>query len=209
MRSARLTAAILAGGRGTRLGGVDKSALVIDGQRLIDRQLAVLGRLADHLLIVATQPGRFAALGVPVVSDLVPDSGALGGLHTAISAASSDLTLVVACDMPFLTEAFLQRVVEGAGPDVDAAVPCVDGRLHPLAAAYRRTCLPPLARRLEARRLRVVDFLSDVTVRQIGQEELTALDPDGTVLFNVNTPDDVAVAAALADRVRRNQRLDH
>jgi len=55
---------------------------------------------------------------------------------------------------------------------------------------------------------RVLD-LENVTVRQIGQEELTALDPDGTLLFNVNTPHDMAVAAALADRVRRRQRLEH
>ena len=203
MVKATLTAAILAGGRGTRLGGTDKSAIVIDGLRVIDRQLALLGRVADHLIIVATQHERFAALGIPVVSDLVRDSGALGGLHTAISASPSDRTLVVACDMPFLTEAFLRHLVEAAGPDVDAAVPYAAGRLHPLCAAYRRTCLAPLTRRLDARTLRVVDFLSDIIVRQIGQEELTAFDPDGTLLFNLNTPDDVAMATAFADRGRR------
>lgn len=202
------TAAILAGGRGRRLGGIDKSALVIPGLgglRLIDHQLALLGRVADHLLIVANQPERYTTLGVPVVADLVPEAGALGGLHTAIAASPTAQTLIVACDMPFLTEAFLRHLVD-AGGDVDAAVPRSAGRYHPLCASYGRACLEPLARRLEARRLKVIDFLSDVRLREIGQDELAAFDPDGTLFFNVNTPQDLTTAAELAELAdqRRN-----
>jgi molybdopterin-guanine dinucleotide biosynthesis protein A len=186
------TAAILAGGRARRLGGRDKSQLVIDGRTILDRQLHVLHRIADRVVIVANEPARFAGLGVPVFGDLVPDAGALGGIYTALALAN-DPVLVVACDMPYLTAPFLTRVM-GAAHDVDIVVPRAADGYHPLCACYGQACVDPIRQRLDAGVLKVLDLFDDVHVRTIDPVEIAAFDPDGLLLLNINTPDDLARA---------------
>ncbi len=74
------TAAILAGGRARRLGGRDKSRLVVGGRTILERQLDVLRRLVPRIVIVANAPEQFADAGVPVLADAVPGCGSLGGI---------------------------------------------------------------------------------------------------------------------------------
>jgi molybdenum cofactor guanylyltransferase len=186
------TAAILAGGRARRLGGLDKSRLTIGGLTILQRQLDVLQDVADRVVVIAGDPERFAGIGVPVVRDLVPDAGSLGGIYTAVSAAESPV-LVLACDMPFLTAPFLARVFE-RGQDVDVALPRGLDGYHPLCACYAPACADPIRRRLEAGALKVLDLMTDVRVRELDPAEIEAFDPEGLVLLNINTPDDLARA---------------
>jgi len=186
------TAAILAGGRARRLGGLDKSRLSIGGLTILQRQLDLLQGVADRVVVIANDPARFAGLGVPVVPDLLPGAGSLGGIYTAVAAAVSPV-LVLACDMPFLTSPFLARVFE-RGQDVDVALPRTADGYHPLCACYAPACADPIRRRLEAGALKVLDLLTDVRVRELAPAELEAFDPDGLLLLNVNTPDDLARA---------------
>ena len=78
------TAAILAGGRATRFGGRDKSALVVDGRTILERQIAELSIVAEERLLVGGAVSHPDARTIP---DLVPDCGPLGGLHAALSGA--------------------------------------------------------------------------------------------------------------------------
>lgn len=193
-----LSAAILAGGQARRLGGVDKAALRLGGVAVIERQLATLRRVARHLLIVANHPERYGSLGPPVVPDLVRGGGALGGIYTAIVSAPTDQTIVVACDLPFLTAAFLRHLAV-VGRDVDVAIPRTRDGYHPLCASYSRHASEPIRRRLDAGLLKVTDVLADadVRVREVGPEDVARFDPDAVLLFNVNTPDDYARAERL------------
>ena len=92
------SAAILAGGRARRLGGQDKSALIVDGVRLLDRQLASLRPLTDSILLVG-YPGPAPASCV-VVSDHKPGTGPLGAIVTALSAAAIALAGTFAAYAP-------------------------------------------------------------------------------------------------------------
>src|SRR5262245_29629765 len=98
------SAAILAGGRASRFGGRDKSTLVIDGRTILDRQLTELRPLTTDILIVG---GRHAPPPARLVRDLVPGGGPLGGLHAALADSHGDATIVIACDMPYVSAAFL------------------------------------------------------------------------------------------------------
>ena len=187
------TAAILAGGRATRFGGRDKGRLPIGGVSIIERQLSLLRPMVDALLIVANDPARFASLDVPVVPDLVPDAGALGGLYTAMCAAPTDRVLVVACDLPFLSASFLEHLM-AVGQDVDVAIPHSADGYQPLCATYTRSCAEPIRRRIDAGELKVTDFLADVRVRELGPDELARFDSDGRLFMNINTPEDYARA---------------
>src|SRR6185295_447743 len=112
-----LTAAILAGGRSTRFGGRDKSALVVDGRTIFDRQLSELSQIADEILLVGGTIEREPRPGVTPIADLIPGCGPLGGLHAALTAARGDRVVVVACDMPYVSAPFLAYLagLVGAG----------------------------------------------------------------------------------------------
>ncbi len=196
-------AAILAGGRATRFDGRDKSALAFGAERVLDRQIAVLRQVVDALLIVTNRPERYDGLDVPVVTDAVPGAGALGGLYTALVASPAPQTLVVACDMPFLTVPFL-RFLADAGRDVDLAIPRTAAGYEPLCASYARACVGPVHARLEAGRFKLADLVTaDLRVRALGPEALAPFDPDRTLFINVNTPDDYARAVDKFSRQNR------
>ena len=104
------TGAILAGGKGRRVGGRAKWALPIGDTTLLERQIGVLREVVDHLLIVTARPIPVES-DVPVVFDLAEGAGAMGGVLTAVSLAPTERTLVIACDMPFLSAAFLRHLI--------------------------------------------------------------------------------------------------
>jgi molybdopterin-guanine dinucleotide biosynthesis protein A len=189
------TAAILAGGQARRLGGIDKSALLVHGTSILDRQLGVLRALTPHILIVASDEHRYREAGVPVVSDCIRGAGSLGGLYTALMEAPTDQLVVMACDMPFLTAPFLTRLA-ALGAGADAAMPRDARGLHPLCAAWARRAAPHLRERIDQKRLRIIDALDGLDIREMDPGELAGFDPYGTLLLNVNTPDDYARATA-------------
>jgi molybdenum cofactor guanylyltransferase len=191
------TAAILAGGQARRLGGLDKSALVVGARSILDRQLSLLRGLTPHLLIVTSDRSRVQAAGVPVVVDRIGGAGALGGLYTALVEAPTEQVLVIGCDMPFLTAPFLRYLAE-RGLGADATVPR-DGRgRHPLCASYDRRTAPHFHTRIQAGDLRIGDALLDLTVRELGPADLAPFNPDGLLLLNVNTPEDYRQACSSA-----------
>lgn len=192
-------AAILAGGHGRRLGGVDKGSLAVGGRPIVARQVDVLRALTPDLVIVARDGAPYAGLGVPVVPDALPGLGPLGGIYTALLHATGAGSLVVACDMPFLSLAFLQHLMARAR-EADVVLPRSEEGYHPLCAVYARTLLPVIHARLQEARLDVIGLVREVRAAEIGPEELAAFDPEHVMLSNVNTPQDLRKACAWADR---------
>lgn len=196
------TAAIVAGGPATRFEGRDKSSLPVGPCSILDRQLAVIRPLTDRVVVVANQPDRFRDTALPVVPDLVPGAGALGGIYTALRAATTEYVLVVACDLPFLTVRFLRHLADRA-PGFDLAIPRSTDGLQPMCAMYSRACLEPIRARISAAALRVQDVAAELRTREIGPEELADYDPDGVLFFNVNTAADYQRALVIATRLER------
>jgi molybdenum cofactor guanylyltransferase len=167
----------------------------------VDRQLTVLRELTPHIAIVGRSPVHVQGGAVPIVPDLVPGAGALGGLYTALASAPTEQVLVIACDMPYLTAPFLAQLV-ALGVDThdgivaDATVPLDAHGPHPLCASYATRIAARLLARIESGRLGVIDALADVDVHYMGPDALAPFDPDGRLLLNVNTPADYARACA-------------
>ena len=182
------SAAILAGGLATRLGGRDKSALLVDGRAILDRQIDALTPLVDDLMIVGH---RVNVPGARVIADIVPGCGPLGGLHAALTSARSDVLFLVACDMPYVSSALVEHLLSLAG-DADAVVPQTERGYHPLCAVYTRTCLEPAAAQLADRRLKMLELLERVRVRVVPIEEIRCFGAPDRLLANVNTPADYA-----------------
>jgi molybdenum cofactor guanylyltransferase len=146
--------AILAGGDARRFGGRDKSALVVDGRTILERQTAELAAVTNDLRVIRRE------------DDLVPGCGPLGGLHAALTAARGDALFLVACDMPYVTAPLASYLLTRAD-DADIVVPRTDRGYHPLCAVYRRACLPAVVRRLAERRLKMLDLLHEMRVCEV------------------------------------------
>jgi molybdopterin-guanine dinucleotide biosynthesis protein A len=183
------TGAILAGGQARRLGGINKSALLIGSDSIFDRQVSLLRRLTPHILIVTAETPQVRPPGTTWVTDRISGAGALGGLYTALVEAPTEQVLVIACDMPFLTAPFLARLAE-RGDGIDAVVPRDERGRHPLCASYDRRIAGHLKARIDRGELRVGDALAGLDVHELGPDELASFDPDGRLLLNVNTPAD-------------------
>jgi len=199
-----LSAAILAGGRAVRFGGRDKSALVVDGRTIFDRQMAELSKIAGEILLVG---GTLPELsrprpGVTPVPDLMAGCGPLGGLHAALRAARSHVVVVVACDMPYVSAPFLAYLASLTGGPGDrtepaqrseaceftAVVPQTERGYHPLCAAYTRTAIEPIERRLAAGHLKMTDLLADIRLRVVTAHDIGRFGDPHQLLANVNTP---------------------
>ncbi len=151
--SHKFSGAVLAGGRSSRF-GQDKALYVYDGRPLAMWALESLAE-ADERFLVSSRPYD---LGVPMYSDLYPGSS-LGGLHAALSCAAHVWVAVAACDMPFLTADYWQRLLEHTEGAQAVVVRGPDGRLEPLAALYRKELLPLAEAQLEAGKFRVQALL--------------------------------------------------
>ena len=195
-RDTCVAAAILAGGLGRRMGGTNKATLPMGERRIIDRQLELLRQVADSVFVVSNRPDAFADLDVTVVPDLIPGTGSLGGIYTAIMWAPCPRTLIVACDMPFLTLAFLQRLTQPSTADL--VIARSSRGYEPLCATWGKTAAEPIRRRLDRGHLAAQLVVAELRVEEIGPEVLARCDPDGLLFVNVNTPHDYEQAQALS-----------
>ena len=187
---------IQAGGRSTRMGGAPKALLELGGKRIIERVVDVVGGVLDDLLVVTNTPERYAFLGLPMVPDVFPDGGALGGIYTGLRAAGGDAAFTVACDMPFVHPAIVRMVVERAG-DGDVVIPRTGDQLETMHAVYGKRCLGPMEARLRRGELKIVGFFADVRVVELDAAAMAAYRAPELAFMNVNTPAELARARAL------------
>ena len=192
-----VTGVIQAGGKSTRMGGEPKALMELSGRRVIDRVVDVLAAVTDDLLVVTNTPELYVSLGLRMVSDVFAEGGSLGGIYSGLRAAAGESIFTVACDMPFLRADVARLVIERAG-EADVVIPRAGGQLETLHACYGKRCLVPMETRIRAGRLKIAGFFEDVRVTVIPEEDVARLaDPD-VVFMNINTPEDLARARALA-----------
>jgi molybdopterin-guanine dinucleotide biosynthesis protein A len=192
-----LSVAVLAGGQSRRM-GQDKALLEVGGRALIEYVLEAAAPFANETLIIATERPEYDRFGCRVVPDKFPHSGSLGGIYTALSEASQDHCLVLACDMPFINRELLQFMVS-EDRNYDVLVPALSAErsdqgggetLETLHAIYSRTCMPAIERQLNAGVFKVIGFFSEVHVEKIPEEKILQYDPHLLSFFNTNTPEE-------------------
>ncbi len=183
-----MTGVILSGGKNTRM-GENKAFLRIGGERLIDRTVRLFRALFREVIIVTASPLDYLDQEAVIVTDILPEKGALGGLYTGLFFASDEYAFLAACDMPFLNKAFIEyMVLQAKGYDI--VVPAPPDGLQPLHAIYARRCLPAIRARLDRNRLQIKGFYPGHPLLKISPEVLDAFDPKGRMFLNVNTPED-------------------
>lgn len=189
----RVSGVVQAGGQSTRMGGAPKALLDVGGCRIIERVVAAVAPAVDDVLIVTNTPELYAFLGVPMVPDLRPDHGSLGGIYSGLMAAPGHAAFTVACDMPFLSTEVVRFLVRRAG-EAEVVIPRVGGQLETLHAIYARACLPHMEAALAAGRLKITGFFDRVRVLEVSEAEMAGLADPALVFMNVNTPAELAEA---------------
>ncbi len=190
-RVADCTGVLLAGGRARRMGGAPKGLLLLDGQAIVERALALFRELFGGTLLVANDPGPYVHLGVPVVSDLLPGRGAPGGLHTALATVKTGWAFLAACDMPHLSRGGIELLAARRAPGAGAVVAEWGGRLEPLHGLWSRSSLPAIGRLLAEGEPSMRALARAVSARIVPESEWRAVDPGGLAFSNANTPGDL------------------
>jgi molybdopterin-guanine dinucleotide biosynthesis protein A len=184
-----VTGFILLGGKSSRYGS-NKAFVEIDGVRLLDRVVAVMTSIFQHVVLLTNTPEEYAYLHMPMVEDLVKGFGPMGGIYTGLTTLSGEAGFFVACDMPFLRESLIRHMVD-VRKDFDAVVPRVDWMLEPLHALYLKKCLPVFHEAIQRSQHQIVKCLAGMRVRYVDEEELRLWDPDLRSFFNINKPQDL------------------
>jgi len=150
---AEASAAILAGGKSSRM-GQDKSLLPVNGKPLIHHIYEQLLGQFDEILISTNEPEKHAFLGARTVPDRVPGKGPLMGIASAVEAARHDRVFVIACDIPVIDLDTAKRMLALA-EDFDCVIPMSPAGHEPLFAVYRKSALRAMREVLEAGERRI------------------------------------------------------
>jgi molybdenum cofactor guanylyltransferase len=185
---------VQAGGASRRM-GEPKAVMRLGARMLIEYPLAALAAVAPECAIITNTPELFRDLAVKCYPDRWPGLGPLAGIGAALTHASYDYLLVLACDMPFVSAPLLELLIE-QGADHQICVPTdITGQLQPLCARYHKSCLPLIERLIAAGQYAPRTLFSQADTRILDFAALAAL-PDADILFeNVNTAQDFARAA--------------
>jgi len=188
---------ILVGGASRRM-GQDKAQLRLGPETMLERIAAQLSPVTSSVTLVGS-PQAYLGHSLPTVPDVYEKWGALGGIHAALSAAKTDWSIVVACDLPFVTRDLFERLKSFANESIDSIDSIVptqpDGRPQPVCALYRReTCLPEIERLVSAGEHTPRALLTNVRTRYVQFEELNDLPGSENFFLNLNTPEDFEVA---------------
>jgi molybdopterin-guanine dinucleotide biosynthesis protein A len=191
----QIGAFILAGGESLRMGR-SKAALEVDGAPMLVRTARLVESVAGPATVIGSLNG-VDSCGLRMIADDWPGAGPLGGIATALRASIAPWNLIVACDLPYLTQPWLEFLVARAlASQADAVVPTNSRGAEPLCAVYHQRCEPAIRAALERGVRKVTDGLKDVLVELIDPFEWKAFDSEGLLFKNMNTPEDYEEARA-------------
>ena len=198
---------ILAGGQSRRMGGGDKTLLALGGRSLLDHVVKRLVPQVGPLALSANgDPARFAGFGLPVLADTVEGyAGPLAGILTGIEWASiaCDAVVTVAGDTPFFPKSMVERLAAAAATKPGAiAVASSGGRRHPTFALWPLGLHDALRRFLvDEDNRRVSTFIDRHDVVEVEFPMLASGEQQIDPFFNINTPDDLAIAERLLQSI--------
>jgi molybdenum cofactor guanylyltransferase len=184
-----VTGLVLAGGQGSRMGGVDKGLAPFRGRPMVAHVLERLAPQVDEILVNANRnPEAYAAFGHRVIADEIPGfAGPLAGFERGLAHARGELVATVPCDSPFLPPDLVPRLraaLESAGADL--AVAKTGAQAHPVFCLMRRDVHASLERFLASGQRKIDRWYAALAVVEV------AFDDEAQAFANINTRDELA-----------------
>ena len=177
---------VLAGGRGRRMGSVDKGLQLLHGKPMVQWVIARFTPQVDEVLINANQNVEsYRAFGYPVITDEIGGfAGPLAGLHAGLKAAMHPLVASVPCDSPFLPDDLVKRLKAALG-DKDLAVAKTGDQPHPVFALVRTGVLENLAAFLAGGGRKIDAWYTSLRVVEV------SFDDEPGAFRNINTVEEL------------------
>ena len=198
-----VTGVILAGGKSLRFGR-EKAFVRLNNKSLIEWTINSLSRVSESILIVTSLERNESLLQAQyageVIVDLWSGKAALGGIYTGLNYANTVYSVVVGCDMPFLSRDLLNYQISLAS-DFDAIVLRINDKIEPLHSVYSKSCLPSIEKLFRKKTLSIAQLFTMVKTRYVNEEEIAQYDPECLSVFNVNTQKDLTIARVLARKM--------
>jgi len=173
----KTTAVLLAGGKSSRMNYIPKLSLKIGNFTFFEHIVHTL-MCFDDLLI----SGNESIDNYTVINDVYIGIGPIGGIYTALKSTKSPHIFITACDMPNITEEFIEYLFEQMSSKDDCLIPVIDNCIQPLCAIYRRDIIPVLEKQINSENYKLRAFLANIKAHYLEIPEKFRDD-----LFNVNT----------------------
>ena len=187
-----VTAFVLAGGKSSRMGS-DKAFLRLGDETLLSQALKLAGNVAEAVWIVGDAK-KFAAFG-RVVEDVYRDRGPLGGIHAALSGSTTEVNVMLAVDLPFVTQKLLQYLLSRAlESGAMVTVPRTGSGFQPLGAVYRRGFAEVAEQSLLEGKNKIDSLFARVETCVIEESELVRAGFSEQMFRNLNTPEELEKA---------------
>ena len=190
MPKQNLTAAIIGGGKSRRF-GEPKALARFKGKRLIDYAVELALQISPRVFLVNGRTVAFEDIGIPVICDIIPDIGPIGGLYTALSHSKTPFVAALPVDTPLLTVdvySILYRFLDNDRPVVALS----DKGLEPLISIWPVSVLSQIQRQISSKNysLRDVFQLKDAVVVDL-TKEMDHYDPN--LFLNINYKKDLQI----------------
>ncbi|WP_215699314.1 molybdopterin-guanine dinucleotide biosynthesis protein B [Clostridium sp. MCC353] len=174
---------ILMGGKNRRMGGEKKAFLIDEGRPFYQCMADAMPGMKKIYLSVEDK-SRYSQLEYPMLEDLYPGIGPMGGILSSLKQCEEEALLVLPCDMPRLSCRFTERLMEVWEREKMPACIYVDKRPQPLIGIYSKECVPLMEQMVGEGNYRMSSILDQIDHVKVGAQA------DETVFFNVNTKEE-------------------
>ena len=175
---------ILTGGKSSRMGR-DKASILLNEKPFIQYVIEALKPLVDSISIVSSNP-KHDTFGVQRVEDLIEDAGPLAGLYSGLSQSSTDLNLVLSCDIPYIKTKTLELLLNEDYFEYDIVQLSAKGKSMPLIARYKKSCAPVCLELLNSGERRLRKLSEKCSVKTLTVEDNLVFQTQ-----NINTIEDL------------------
>jgi molybdopterin-guanine dinucleotide biosynthesis protein A len=209
------SAVVLAGGRGRRMGTVEKALLEFEGKTIIERLLESLFQVVDEVILSVRDKNqeeefrpvleKFPAREIRFCFDTLEDAGPLEGIRAGLLESRAEYSFVCAGDMPFVNSKTVDLLFEKASGH-DAALPkWKDEKFEPLHAVYSRKLIPEIEKAFEKGRCSVLTPVFEMKdVMFVEVSEIRVIDPELRTFVNINTIDEMQRIIGLSSKKEKS-----
>jgi len=141
--------------------GEDKALLVYNGKTFIQSIGEILAQLCTDVFIVAEKKKEYEFLHIPVEEDVIKNIGPLGGIHSALTYATTEFCFIVSCDVPFITKELIGYICNFPSSSA-IRIPAFNARFHPLCGVYAKKCLPVIEEQIKQNNYRVQNIFHHI-----------------------------------------------
>jgi molybdopterin-guanine dinucleotide biosynthesis protein A len=209
-----LTGVILAGGSSRRMGGDNKSLLMLGGETLIERQVRIMRTVCNEIIIVTNTPRSYLRKvdeSVRIITDYIPSKGPLSGIHAGLTLAQNQEAWIVGCDMPFLSPEAAELQLRQKEDGYEAIFPSIESTLYPLSGVYDRDCAQHIWNMLMNGDTQIQSLIKVLNWQQVPESDFKSAGIDTRFVKSIKTYEDYCeVTQQLStDEVKMNKNFNH